>query len=166
MRRRLKLQCYQDVAGQGLGNMKIRNAKKSDAKALAGLAGELGYPTSATEMESRLENIILERRNAVFVAELDLVVGWIHVSLIQSLESGSFAEIRGLVVKESRRNAGVGTALVAAAESWALKNGCRQIRVRTNSVREKAKTFYKNLGFQQKKTQEVFDKILGGEPSI
>ena len=35
-------------------NATIRDAKVSDAAALAALAGELGYPTTSAEMERRL----------------------------------------------------------------------------------------------------------------
>jgi len=140
--------------------LNIRNAKKSDAVALSKLAGELGYPTTAAEIKSRFDKLLTQSHHGIIIAERDSIVGWIHISLIQSLESDSFAEIRGLVVAESHRNLGIGTQLVAMAESWAQKRGCHRIRVRTNIIREKTRIFYKKLGFQSKKTQEVFDKIL------
>ena len=138
----------------------IRTAKNSDAAELAKLTGELGYPASTEEMERRLEELSSKPHHGIFVAELDSAAGWIHVAVIQSLESGSYAEILGLVVAESRRNSGIGTRLVTAAEQWAQKKGCHKIRVRTNIVREKTRMFYKKLGFRTKKTQEVFDKML------
>jgi GNAT superfamily N-acetyltransferase len=141
-------------------NLIIRNAKISDAVALAKLAGELGYPTTTAEMKSRIDELLSKSFHGLFVAELDSVVGWIHVSLIQSLESDSFAEILGLVVAESHRGSGIGAQLVATAECWAEKKGCHRIRARTNIVREKTRTFYRRLGFQSKKTQEVFDKTF------
>ena len=140
--------------------LNIRNAKKSDAVALSQLAGELGYPTTAAEMKSRFDKLFAQSYHGIFVAECDSIVGWIHISLIQSLESDSFAEIRGLVVAKSHRDSGIGTQLVAMAERWAQERGCHRIRVRTNIMREKTRIFYKKLGFQSKKTQEVFDKIL------
>ena len=138
----------------------IRKAKKSDAVALASLAGELGYPTTAAEMKSRLDKSFSTSDHSIFVAEVDSIVGWIHVCLIQSLQSDSFADIRGLVVAEAHRGSGIGTQLVAIAERWARRKGCLRIRVRTNIVRKEAGVFYKRLGFESKKTQEVFDKIL------
>jgi GNAT superfamily N-acetyltransferase len=138
----------------------IRNAKKSDAVALAKLAGEFGYPTTTAEMKRRFHELFSKSYHGLFVAEVDSIVGWIQVSLIQSLESDSFAEIRGLVVAESHRGSGIGTQLVAKAESWAQEKGCCRIRVRTNVMRKKTRIFYRRLGFQSKKTQEVFDKAL------
>lgn len=138
----------------------IRKAKKSDAVALATLAGELGYSTTAAGMKSRLDKLFSTSDHGIFVAELDSIVGWIHVTLSQSLQSDTFADIRGLVVAERHRGSGIGTQLVAMAEKWAHRKGCLRIRVRTNIVRKEARVFYKRLGFESKKTQEVFDKIL------
>jgi GNAT superfamily N-acetyltransferase len=138
----------------------IRRAKPSDARELAALSAELGYPATPTEMKDRLEGVCLRPANGVFVAEGGAVVGWLHVSLIESLESDAFAEIRGLVVTESRRGSGIGTQLVAAAEAWAAAKGCNRIRVRTNIIRTETQEFYKKLGYASKKRQEVFDKSL------
>ena len=98
--------------------------------------------------------------HGIFVAEHERLLGWIHVSVIETMESESFAEIRGLVVSESYRGSGIGRQLVAAAEQWAHKKHCSRIRVRTNIVRIDAHAFYKKLGFVSKKTQHVFDKSL------
>ena len=141
-------------------NAAIRDAKISDAAALAALAGELGYPTTSAEMERRLESLRSDPQHRVFVAERDGLLGWIHVSMINTLESESFAEIRGLVVTKSYRSLGIGTQLVATAEKWANERRCNRIRVRTNVVRLEARAFYKKLGYVSKKTQEIFDKSL------
>ena len=138
----------------------IREAKKTDAVALAKLSGDLGYPTTTTEMESRFDKLFSKSDNGIYVAKLDSIVGWIHVSVIQSLESNPFVEICGLVVAESYRGKGIGTQLVSMAERWAQEKGYNQIRVRTNILREESRRFYKQVGFQSKKTQEVFDKII------
>jgi GNAT superfamily N-acetyltransferase len=141
-------------------NLNIRKAKKSDASLLAILSGELGYPTTTAEMESRLEILFSKSDNGIYVAELDSLVGWIHVAIIQSLESNPFVEICGLVVAESQRGKGIGTRLVEMAESWVQEKGYNHIRVRTNVLRKETRRFYKQVGFQSKKTQEVFDKII------
>jgi GNAT superfamily N-acetyltransferase len=140
--------------------LNIREAQKGDAIALAKLSGELGYPTTQAEMEGRFDKLISGSDNGIYVAELDSIVGWIHVALIQTLESNAFVEICGLVVAESYRGSGIGTQLIAFAESWARKKKCYHLRVRTNVLREKTRMFYKQVGFQSKKTQEVFDKII------
>ena len=141
-------------------NVNIREAKKSDSVALAKLSGELGYPTTTEEMESRFDKVLSMPNNGIYVAELDSIVGWIHVALIQTLESNAFVEICGIVVAESHRGSGIGTRLIAVAESWAREKECYQLRVRTNIVREKTRMFYQQVGFQLKKTQDVFNKFI------
>jgi GNAT superfamily N-acetyltransferase len=138
----------------------IRSAKISDAAALALLSAELGYPTTSSEMENRMDRIIADQDHAVFVAEDRAPIGWIHTCLIVSLEGGRYTEILGLVVTRSHRGSGIGAKLIARAEHWAAEKGCFRIRVRTNIVRTEARAFYKKLGYDSKKTQEVFDKIL------
>jgi GNAT superfamily N-acetyltransferase len=141
-------------------NLNIREAKKTDVVALANLSGELGYPSTITEMENRFNKLSVKSDNGIYVAELNSIVGWIHVAVIQSLESNPFIEICGLVVAESYRGMGIGTRLVSMAESWAQEKGYNKIRVRTNILREETRMFYRKVGFQIKKTQEVFDKII------
>jgi GNAT superfamily N-acetyltransferase len=138
----------------------IRIAVAADAERLGVLAGELGYPTTTEQMLKRLEAASVESRQRIFVAELDSVVGWIHVALVLSLLSELSAEIRGLVVDELHQGAGIGSQLVTIAETWARERGCARIRVRTNVLREKAQVFYNRLGYQVTKRQAIFDKAL------
>ncbi|MFP5247422.1 MAG: GNAT family N-acetyltransferase, partial [Thermoanaerobaculia bacterium] len=65
-------------------------------------------------MRQRLETILAATdEHTLLVAIIDEeVVGWINLSVVTALESGSFAEIRGLVVTEKHRGARVGSQLV------------------------------------------------------
>ena len=49
----------------------IRNAKLSDAPALAALMCELGYKTSNVEMSQRLKSILSDPHYGTFVAEIN-----------------------------------------------------------------------------------------------
>ena len=144
-------------------NILIRNAELSDAAVLAALSAELGYPATTTEMKGRLDILYSNPHHGVFVAELGTIVGWIQISMIESLESELFAEIRGLVVSESHRGMGIGTQLTVTAETWASNKGCMQVRVRTNRMRVETLEFYKKRGYVWKKTQEVFDKLIAAD---
>lgn len=139
----------------------IRPAQPADAAALAQLAGELGYPTNAGEISSRLAIVSASPNDAVLVAEIEgRVEGWMHVRASVSLESGSFSEIRGLVVSEAMRSHGVGAELVHAAEEWARDRGMERIRLNTNVIRERAHAFYERCGFTHTKTSRVYEKKL------
>ena len=142
-------------------NFTIRVAEVADVAAIASLSGELGYPASEAQIASRLAPLAASDADAVFVAVAnEVVVGWIHVGAIRSLESEEFAEIRGLVVASSERGRGAGSRLVAAAEAWARERSFAKLRVRSNAVRTETRVFYERRGFRVTKTQNVFDKPL------
>jgi GNAT superfamily N-acetyltransferase len=101
-------------------------------------------------------------QNAIFVgdSEKDGVVGWLHVSKEPLLESEMRAEVNGLVVAEGQRSLGAGAQLLAAAEEWARRHGCKEMSVRSNVIRERAHKFYERQGYEHYKTQKSFRKPL------
>jgi GNAT superfamily N-acetyltransferase len=141
--------------------MEIREATVEDAGKLAALSIQLGYSTTAEDVAGRLRALRERPDNAVFVAEEDgMVAGWLHVSGMLFLESPPFAEVAGLVVDEARRGQGVGKRLVEAAARWAAAHGYRNLRVRSNVIREDAHRFYEREGFRRVKSQVVLDLQL------
>ena len=139
-------------------DVSVRAAAREDANALAALAGELGYPSTTDEMLVRFD--ALPESETVLIAADPNVIAWIQVGMTFSLESGAFAEIRGLVVQESHRSRGVGALLVDAAEQWARARGMSRMRVRSNVIRERTHRFYERLGYVVKKSQKAFEKSL------
>jgi GNAT superfamily N-acetyltransferase len=140
----------------------IRPAKSADATQLAVLSGQLGYPATEAQMRKRLRGIKPPSQNAVFVADSakDGVIGWLHVSKEPLLESEIRAEVNGLVVADGQRSLGAGAQLLAAAEDWARKHGCKSMSVRSNVIRERAHKFYERNGYEHYKTQKSFRKPL------
>ena len=65
-----------------------------------------------------------------------------------------------LVVAEGQRSLGAGARLLAAAEEWARKRGCKGMSVRSNVIRERAHKFYERNGYEHYKTQKSFRKPL------
>lgn len=134
-----------------------------DAEAVALLAGELGYPSTAARVARRIEWIAGRSGEHLLVAEHDgTVVGWTHVRAIASIELEPHAEIWGLVVSESVRSRGIGRALIAECERWALAQGFPTVRLRSNVVRTRAHALYERLGYGIVKQQKVFEKTLRG----
>jgi GNAT superfamily N-acetyltransferase len=88
------------------------------------------------------------------------VVGWLHVSRESLLECDVRAEVNGLVVAEGQRSLGAGARLLAAAEDWARKHGCKSMSVRSNVIRDRAHQFYERNGYEHYKTQKSFRKPL------
>jgi GNAT superfamily N-acetyltransferase len=143
------------VEAQAVEELVIRRAERSDAAALAELAGELGYPTEPAEMERRLA--ALPRGDDVWVAVLDgRVVGWAHCTVRRSLLIEPHIEVMGLVVGEPWHGRGVGRHLMAAAEQSARAAGVGSIRLRSGVQREGAHAFYLGLGYREQKRQAVF----------
>jgi GNAT superfamily N-acetyltransferase len=64
------------------------------------------------------------------------------------------------VVDADQRRAGVGQALLSAAEQWAVHQGVSWLIVRSNVVRAASHPFYKRLGYLRTKTQHVYRKQL------
>ncbi len=142
--------------------VRIRRARITDALRLAQLSGQLGYPTTAAEITRRIRRLKPASENALFVAESPKagVIGWAHVSVTHLVEVGTRAELNGLIVAEGQRSLGAGARLLAAAESWARKNGCPSMSVRSNVIRDRAHKFYERLGYEHYKTQKAFRKPL------
>jgi GNAT superfamily N-acetyltransferase len=144
------------------GAISIRPARSDDAAALAELSTQLGYPAAADTLSQRLARVRGEGVGEVFVAAdaHGRVLGWTHVVPRLHLEESPFAELAGLVVGDGARGAGVGAALLSAAEQWARGHGFAHFRVRSNVVRERAHRFYLREGYVERKRQVVFDKTL------
>ena len=140
----------------------IRAARTYDAPAIAELAGQLGYAANRQQIATRLAGIESERSSRVLVAEdtAGKVIGWLHVAARTQLTEDACAEILGLVVDENARGAGVGAALVRAAEAWARAEGCTRVRVRSRETRERAHRFYEREGYERNKVQLVLHKPL------
>jgi GNAT superfamily N-acetyltransferase len=146
----------------GSNQATIRLASPRDAKRIAVLCHQLGYPTTQEEAQRRLNQIQQEEHHAVYVAELSNghVVGWVHVYVGQLLVKDRQAEIGGLVVDEGYRRCGIGQLLMQQAEQWARAKECWAVYLRSNIVRKGAHVFYERIGYSDVKTQLAFRKVL------
>jgi GNAT superfamily N-acetyltransferase len=141
----------------------IRPMRPGDAEAVARLTTQLGYPVEAGELAERMAAIVKRGRESALLVAVDgsdAVVGWIHAERLRLLELPPTASISGLVVDERKRSAGIGAALLAAAEDWARAQGMRSIQVRSRTTREGAHRFYEREGYRRIKTSFVFGKAL------
>jgi GNAT superfamily N-acetyltransferase len=146
----------------GKDAIKIRLAKRGDVRQIAGLAGQLGYPSTPGQIAQRLRALKPANLHALLVAELPnkTVAGWLHVSVANLMEVEKRAEVNGLVVADGQRSRGAGARLLEAAENWSRKRGCKSMSVRSNVIRERAHKFYERNGYEHYKTQKAFRKPL------
>lgn len=113
-------------------------------------------------MRERLSRIMQDTDHAVFVMEHEAnsVVGWAHVHGRHLLESDPFAEIGGLVVDQRCQRLGIGKQLMRACEQWVREAGYGIVRVRSGAQRTDAHAFYKGIGYEYVKAQQVFNLNL------
>jgi GNAT superfamily N-acetyltransferase len=142
-------------------NVTVREFRTGDEEAVADLCSQLGYPTSKADVERRHREEG-DGRQRVFMAESPdgRAVGWVQVCVRTILVSDRHAEVEGLVVDREWRSRGVGHALMKSAEEWARKAGCKAVSLRSNVVREGARPFYEDIGYEVIKTQWAFRKRL------
>ena len=129
----------------------IRDARAEDAGAVAALVGQLGYPTSAEAVSTRMARLEASAADRLVVAELEgEVVGLacLHESLSVEFDEPA-AKLSAIVVDERRRRLGVGEALVGEMEVEARRRGCCLIFLTTAERRADAHAFYRRLGFEE-----------------
>jgi GNAT superfamily N-acetyltransferase len=137
--------------------------RPGDAAAVAELTTQLGYPVDGPTQRRRIEDVLEASSHhglLVAVDNADAPVGWIHVERIRYLEGDDTANVGGLVVGDGHRSAGIGAALLEAAEAWATEQGCRRMIVRSRVSRERAHRFYERHGYAEYKTSRTFAKEL------
>ena len=132
-------------------SLTIRDAKLSDAPALAALMCKLGYETSNVEMHSRLQAILRNASYTTIVAEIDnKLCGMIGTLTHASHEhNDSSGKIIALVVSKRQRRSGVGRALIAAAENDFARRNVSRVTLTTRFEREEAHQFYEALGYSR-----------------
>jgi GNAT superfamily N-acetyltransferase len=139
----------------------IRSAAATDAGEIARLTTLLGYPASTEEIARRLAMLLPSASHFIAVAEGSAgLAGWVAAERRVLLESGARAELVGLIVDQESRHLGIGSALVGAAEDWAVTQGLSVISVRSNVVRLESHPFYERLGYTRRKTQHAYVKEL------
>ncbi|MBB6269770.1 GNAT superfamily N-acetyltransferase [Pedobacter cryoconitis] len=139
-------------------SLHLRNLRLEDSEAISSLSEQLGYPSTISETEARINALLLHPDNCAFVAVLEqTIIGWIHGFYTLRLESEPFIEIAGLVVDENYRNQQTGKKLVEQVKEWGIKKGISKLRVRCQTKRTETHRFYQKIGFTQQKEQKVFD---------
>jgi ribosomal protein S18 acetylase RimI-like enzyme len=134
-----------------LFDLTVRVAEVNDAAALAQLVCELGYETTESEMQMRLERIANDDRYRTFVAVHDgKVCGMIGTLTSLSYEHNDLGgRILALVTLRAMRRHGIGRALIATAEKDFAQRGIRRIALNTRLAREDAHKFYESLGYER-----------------
>ena len=138
----------------------IRCAELSDVQDLYFInKTSLGYDYESDKQKHKLEQVLNDNTQAVFVADIGgKVVGYIHLANYDVLYADNYKNCLGLAVDNNYKRMGIGSALLKQAEIWAKENGAVGIRLCSGVEREKAHKFYLSQGFIECKLQKNFRK--------
>ena len=138
----------------------FRAAELNDSESLYPLVCDLSSQDFSIDLfKDRFESILTSPIDQILVpTSQGSPVGFIHLNKIESLTSGSFAEVRSLYVNTSFRNKGIGRSLLERAGLQASEMGIETLRVRTNILRKGNSDFFEKAGFTLFKQQHVFEK--------
>ena len=139
------------MPNERLLDLTIRVAEMNDAAALAQLMCELGYKTTESEMQMRMERIAADDCYRTFVAVHDgKVCGMIGTLTCPSYEHNDpGGRILALATLSTMRRRGIGRALIATAEKDFAQRGIRRVALNTRLAREDAHKFYESLGYER-----------------
>ena len=130
----------------------VRRLAPDDTEQVARLLELDGHPQAETNIAARLQRWCEHPDGAAFVwDERGRLLGVIAAHVIPSFETdGAWLRIVALAVAEAARGRGIGTSLVAAAESFGLMRGCSSVEATSLRTREGAHAFYRALGYQDR----------------
>jgi ribosomal protein S18 acetylase RimI-like enzyme len=127
----------------------IRPAAITDFALIAKLVSDLGYPTSPSQMQRRLEAVRDDPDYDTLVAcEGEHIVGFVGTRSGPLYEAdGKYGQIMALAVAASHHRRGVGLMLMQAAESKLAERGARELVVTSGHHRSGAHAFYERCGY-------------------
>jgi GNAT superfamily N-acetyltransferase len=137
----------------------LREGETEDLAAITDLVAQLGYPSDEGAVAERLGRLFRDPRSWVYVAiERERVIGLAAVHVMSILERDDpIARVTAMVVDESARGSGVGSALLERLEERARAEGCDRIDLTTRYEREGAAAFYRRMGFEDTSHRFVKD---------
>ena len=139
------------MPNEQLSDLTIRAGELNDAATLAQLMCELGYRTTTSAMQMRLQRIATDERLRTFVAVCDgKVCGMISTLTYPSIEHDDFSgRIVALVINSTMRRRGIGRALIVTAEKDFAEREISRVALNTRLDREDAHKFYESLGYER-----------------
>lgn len=122
---------------------------------------EMGYDYSAEDTKKKLEQLLNDSNNKIYVALVaDKVVGYIHANNYDLLYAPHLKNIMGIAVLSAYKKNGIGKMLLSKVEKWAQDTGAYGIRLVSGATRIGAHSFYINCGYIANKDQKNFKKMF------
>jgi aminoglycoside 6'-N-acetyltransferase I len=132
----------------------VRLPTSEDAEQWALLREAVWPELSDEEHREEMMMLLEEERAEVFVAAAPdgQIVGFVEVALrtwAEGCTSSPVAYVEGWYVVPAARGKGVGAALVAAAEEWALSRDCLEMASDADALDEGRRRHHHRLGYQE-----------------
>jgi GNAT superfamily N-acetyltransferase len=129
----------------------LRPATMTDAKHVALLLTELGYPSTEADVQKRLDHALHNDAGCCLVAQsAGDVIGLINAELVPYFPDGStICRATALVALPPHRGRGLGEKLLAAVTDFARRHHCAGIELTSSERRVDAHRFYQRLGFSR-----------------
>lgn len=129
--------------------LRVRAATMDDADALATLLSQLdGVSLKGAEVADHLAAARAAKAGMV-VAELGDIVGCCGWAVVATVHRGAIGRLTAMVVDKAHRRRGLGTAMLAAAETALAKAGCQQIEAMSDIAINNSHNFFRSLTFEQ-----------------
>lgn len=136
-------------------NISFRDATHLDVQTVIDLLRDdnLGADREGADIATYLDAfdaMVAEGNNHLIVALIDdKIVGTYQITYISglSLRAARRAQIESVRVASYLRGQGIGRLVFRDAERRARKAGCQVMQLTTNKSRDRAQTFYQQLGF-------------------
>ena len=129
----------------------LRPAREVDAKSVASLLAELGYPSSEADIRGRLRHSLPSRTSCFLLAQSGSeITGLACAELVPYVPNGTtICRMTALVVSSHHRGQGIGEKLVAGVTDFAREHHCSGIEITSAEHRHDAHRFYRRLGFSR-----------------
>ncbi len=126
----------------------LRVAVPDDARRIAALLTDEGYPAGPSDIVARLERFTPPEGHVVVAALDGEILGFIAVHIMPRFEHGDLiARILALVVDAGVRERGVGHLLMDDAERIGREHGAVFVEVTSGHHRPEARRLYESLGY-------------------
>jgi len=146
--------------------MKIEQIGPKAVPEAARLAQLLWPEHTREELQGELEQVLLSRKGAVFLAYGPdaQAVGFAQCQLrhdyVEGTESSPVGYLEGIYVQPDSRRQGIAGALLKACEQWASRQGCREFASDCELSNQQSLRFHLGCGFAEAGRMICFVKEL------
>ncbi|ROP60591.1 GNAT family N-acetyltransferase [Curtobacterium sp. PhB115] len=128
----------------------IASWSDTDVADVAALVRLLGHDVDDTSMRARLERLTPEAGHRTWVVRDDdgraVAVAGAQVTWAYASDEPT-AQLLLMVVDETARRLGTGSALIATFEAWAVEQGARRLSAVSAAATDSAHRFYQKRGY-------------------